>query len=542
MAAEPANRSEAGWLRFAPLLTLFAVVIAYLPSVDYEILERDRPRVLGALEPGVAAGFDRFVTAEYDAGSLPRYRPLASATYDLQVGLHGPSSAALRAVNVALVAGLVAAVFSLLRWPAFGIDPLAALAGAAVVGFHPVTASCVYDVTGRDTLLAVGCAVLGLSCFLRGGRAWRPLATLFYAAGLASNEAVLLLPAVYVAADRLGATAAGPVPAARRLAQAAPELAVAAVYLGVRGMLFEAAEFPGLALFAEPLGPLLSLLFAAQSIFLPGIAAVVEPPAEVWLSVPRLLLVAAAGSLVVLAASRCWSAIRRATALFSVWFLALWIPNANVFEQTVPFTETVLLPALIATIAGLAALLSALAKNAAAFHVGSALSIAGVAVLGVIAMQRGPVYADDVTFTGTQALHVPHDAELQFEFGNALVEHGQTNAAIDVYRRASALDPEHLAALNNLAWLLATKPEARKYELREAVRHAETLRSLTGSNDPGVLDTLAVAYAAIGRFEDAVETISVAITLAQRVGPEALLPDLQRRLALYGREQAYRGD
>jgi rhomboid protease GluP len=68
-------------------------------------------------------------------------------------------------------------------------------------------------------------------------------------------------------------------------------------------------------------------------------------------------------------------------------------------------------------------------------------------------------------------------------------------------------------ALNNLAWLIATDPEASADDRSTAVRLAERAVEGTGRNDPNVLDTLAEAQFAAGSAGDAVETIDEAIAL-----------------------------
>ena len=53
--------------------------------------------------------------------------------------------------------------------------------------------------------------------------------------------------------------------------------------------------------------------------------------------------------------------------------------------------------------------------------------------------------------------------------------------------------------------------------------------------DPADLDTLAAAYAAQGRFQDAVETARKALELA----PDAWKPDYRQRLELYKSGKPY---
>jgi Zn-dependent protease with chaperone function len=70
------------------------------------------------------------------------------------------------------------------------------------------------------------------------------------------------------------------------------------------------------------------------------------------------------------------------------------------------------------------------------------------------------------------------------------------------YRRALNLDPDHVRALNNLAWLYVTCPDIRMRRPDQALDLA--LRAGALSSESHVLDTLAEAYYANGDFKNAV--------------------------------------
>ncbi len=80
---------------------------------------------------------------------------------------------------------------------------------------------------------------------------------------------------------------------------------------------------------------------------------------------------------------------------------------------------------------------------------------------------------------------------------------GQVERSIRDYQRVLAHDPQNLEALNNLAWLLATAPQARLRNGVVALRLAQRACRLTHYRDPALLSTLAAAYAELGRFEEA---------------------------------------
>jgi len=74
----------------------------------------------------------------------------------------------------------------------------------------------------------------------------------------------------------------------------------------------------------------------------------------------------------------------------------------------------------------------------------------------------------------------------------------------------------------------------------QAVSLAERACQLTGDRVAPYLDTLAAAYAAAGRFKDAVATAQKAIELAKSAGQTQVVSEIEPRLQLYRNGQAYR--
>jgi len=107
---------------------------------------------------------------------------------------------------------------------------------------------------------------------------------------------------------------------------------------------------------------------------------------------------------------------------------------------------------------------------------------------------------------------------------------GQPDEAAAHYREALLREADHPAATNNLAWLLATSRDPNVRNPAEAVAHAERAALRDGS-DPRVLDTLAAAYAAAGRTDDAVRTAADARARVPDASPMAV--EIESRLELY---------
>ncbi len=110
---------------------------------------------------------------------------------------------------------------------------------------------------------------------------------------------------------------------------------------------------------------------------------------------------------------------------------------------------------------------------------------------------------------------------------------GRHAEAIDHHREMARLLPESVEALNNLAWALATNPDPTLRNGEEAVRLAGAASAKSNRQDPNLIDTLAAAYAAAGRFRDAVSTAERAAGAARSRGNEALAREIDGRIALY---------
>jgi tetratricopeptide (TPR) repeat protein len=123
---------------------------------------------------------------------------------------------------------------------------------------------------------------------------------------------------------------------------------------------------------------------------------------------------------------------------------------------------------------------------------------------------------------------------------HTLLELGRVRSAIEQYYEILKLKPDDPETLNRLGWLLATTEDASIQNSSEAVKFAQRACELTGFEQAELLDTLAAAYAAAGRFDDAIATAQQAIDAAKTGGLEDLVSDFQNRLELYRAGQPYR--
>ena len=97
-----------------------------------------------------------------------------------------------------------------------------------------------------------------------------------------------------------------------------------------------------------------------------------------------------------------------------------------------------------------------------------------------------------------------------------------------------------MACLNNIAWWLATNPNASLRNAAEAVELAQRAVRLSGGRKPAVLSTLAAAYAEARRFAEAVATAEQALDLATRQNDGQLAEALRRRVSLFNARTPFR--
>ena len=134
----------------------------------------------------------------------------------------------------------------------------------------------------------------------------------------------------------------------------------------------------------------------------------------------------------------------------------------------------------------------------------------------------------------------PDQPEVHNNLAALFFKLGKFDKAIVNWTKVVKLKPDSLGALNNLAWLLAATDKLAYQNPTRAVEFARRACELTDYKHPELLDTLAAAYAAAGRFEEATETAEKAIELAVSAGRKDLAAEIQDRLQSYRAGQPYR--
>ncbi len=133
----------------------------------------------------------------------------------------------------------------------------------------------------------------------------------------------------------------------------------------------------------------------------------------------------------------------------------------------------------------------------------------------------------------------PDQPDVHKELGMLFLQRSDFERVIYHWQKALDLQPQSIELMNNLAWIVATNPNPRFRDPQKAVSLAERACEISNYQIPGSLDTLSAAYAAAGRFSDAVTTAEKALDLARAAEQQQLEMDIQKRLDLYKAGQPY---
>jgi len=130
----------------------------------------------------------------------------------------------------------------------------------------------------------------------------------------------------------------------------------------------------------------------------------------------------------------------------------------------------------------------------------------------------------------------PTNADIICSRGDLLADMGRYASALANYARTVELNPDCGHAYRNGAWLLATCPNKEFRDVESALLGARQVLKIGYGEHHVALDTLAAALANAGEFEEAVQTISLAIDQAPEEAKFAYLA----RLRMYKDRQPFR--
>ena len=127
----------------------------------------------------------------------------------------------------------------------------------------------------------------------------------------------------------------------------------------------------------------------------------------------------------------------------------------------------------------------------------------------------------------------PKDARFHTILGDAFLKTGLDKDAIAEYEHAARISAQDPVARNNLAWLLATSPDASIRNGNRAIEFARQAVQLSRGKDANYLRTLAAAFAESGRFDEAKETAHQALEAAEKRSNSNLANAVRDEIALY---------
>jgi tetratricopeptide (TPR) repeat protein len=159
--------------------------------------------------------------------------------------------------------------------------------------------------------------------------------------------------------------------------------------------------------------------------------------------------------------------------------------------------------------------------------------------LGALLVKLGRIDEAMIHYEAAARLD-PHDGRSQYLMAKALLRQGRSDQAVERFHEALRRDPDNLQALVYLARVLAASHDPRIRNGAEATRLAERANMLTGGTQSFMLDTLAMAYAESGRFDEAEQTLRQALERASASGETEVTSAMQDRLKLYHSRQPYR--
>jgi len=127
----------------------------------------------------------------------------------------------------------------------------------------------------------------------------------------------------------------------------------------------------------------------------------------------------------------------------------------------------------------------------------------------------------------------PDYAAAHNNLGAVLIRMGSLEEALEHFQKAAALEPDWPGPLVGIAEVLTTHPEPNRRDVKSAIEKARRAAELTKHQNAAVLETLAAAYAASGRFEEALAAAEAALKLSLQQRNQRLTRQIRRRIELY---------
>jgi tetratricopeptide (TPR) repeat protein len=530
------------------VLLVALVAAVYIPSLrlgfayddDMLIVERPPPSAFSDLA-------ESFTRPHWPEGALPYYRPLPALLISLQRYAHGDAPFHFHALNVALICAAALAARAFLRGPAVSASAGSAWLLAALFALHPISASVVHPISGREALFAGLLAIAAIDLQLRArSAAARLLAATCATAALFAREQAIAIPILFAIADWLGISRNPARSAAQWLRRQLPLAVGVGLYFALRAHAFgDGSE----SIWKPPRYawlPLATPLFALRAIFAPSFELAYEPRPELWLGTARtwissVLGIAIAG--IAIAVARRDARLHSRLVFLSVLVAATLLPSANLVHQETEFAERFVFLPWAGFVGALGVVGEGLRAGAGFVRARASLAfalIAACAACAAISVRHAELFRDHESFFAGWIASDPGYAKAHFSFGQHRMKQGRADEARASFERALSLDPNYPAAHNNLgalAYQRGDRAAAREHweaALRWDPAFAFALNNLAALRaEAGDLDGAAELYRrslAIRGSDARVLRLLGSVELA-RGRADAAVPLLERALA-----------
>lgn len=291
--------------------------------------------------------------------------------------------------------------------------------------------------------------------WLMPGAQARAGAVLLWALALFSKEQAIVMPVLFLLSDTLDLAED------KRLKQPVKNACwygamaiLAVIYMFIRRQIFGGSEWV-LATDGFPLIPLLSYVYALQSLIAPFVQLAYEPPPEVWLAPPwRAAVAVLLSSALVLAAWRVRASVGRITIFWLAWFVIIQSPTANILEQEARFDERYVFLAGLALPALAASVFTAYPVAHRHRHALLAAACGITAVCATITLGRSASFRNDLAFSNQWVKSDPAAPIPWNNIGVHWLNLGELQRAEPALRRAIDTGPEFVAAYYNYGLLL----------------------------------------------------------------------------------------
>ncbi|MDB4729495.1 ASPIC/UnbV domain-containing protein [Akkermansiaceae bacterium] len=140
-------------------------------------------------------------------------------------------------------------------------------------------------------------------------------------------------------------------------------------------------------------------------------------------------------------------------------------------------------------------------------------------------------------------LSVHRDIDLMLVWiGDNYFKSNQPAEGVKFYLNALKNGTKDPIVMNNVAWQLATHRDQATRDGATAVKWAEKAVVETKGQQATYYDTLAAAYAEVGRFEEALRAVATGLSLASKTGEQSLIPGFLKARELYERKEPFRAN